>query len=144
VAWYVPTLSVYYYDWDAPETDSGKRDRKRVAVHVISFQKALRAGVKMAFGTDVGGFAWSEPIAQEFEREVEFGMTPMQAIQSASSRAADLLGKRGELGVVAPGAYADLIAIPGDPLKDIALLKNVEFVMKDGAVFKSPNSAHLP
>jgi imidazolonepropionase-like amidohydrolase len=143
--WYVPTLAVYYYDWDPPDTDSGKRDRKRVAVHVVSFQKALRAGIKIAFGTDVGGFAWSEPIAQEFEREVEFGMTPMQAIQSASSRAADLLGKRGQLGVVAPGAYADLIAVPGDPLKDIRVLKNVQFVMKDGVVFKSPPSGgHSP
>lgn len=143
--WYVPTLAVYYYDWDPPDTELGKRDRKRVAVHGVSFQKALRAGVKIAFGTDVGGFAWSEPIAQEFGREVEFGMTPMQAIQSASSRAADLLGKRGQLGVVAPGAYADLIAVGGDPLKDINILKNVQFVMKDGVVFKSaPNVGNTP
>jgi imidazolonepropionase-like amidohydrolase len=143
--WYVPTLTVYYYDWDAPDTDSGKKDRKRVALHEISFKKALRAGVKIAFGTDVGGFAWSEPIAQEFSREVEFGMTPMQAIQSATVRAAELLGKRGELGVVAPGAYADLIAVAGDPLKDVGILKNVQFVMKDGAVFKSAQGApHTP
>lgn len=90
----------------------------------------------MAFGTDVGGFKWSEPIAEEFSREVQFGMTPMQAIQSATSRAAELLGKRGELGVLAPGAYADLIAVAGDPLADINQLKAVQFVMKDGAVFK--------
>jgi imidazolonepropionase-like amidohydrolase len=143
--WYVPTLTVYYYDWDAPDTDFGKKDRKRVALHEISFKKALRAGVKIAFGTDVGGFAWSEPIAQEFSREVEFGMTPMQAIQSATVRAAELLGKRGELGVVAPGAYADLIAVAGDPLKDVGVLKNVQFVMKDGVVFKSAQGAqHSP
>jgi imidazolonepropionase-like amidohydrolase len=135
--WYVPTLAVYYYDWDAADTEAGKRDRKRAAVHGVSFRKALHAGVKMAFGTDVGGFAWSDPIAQEFAREVEFGMTPMQAIQSATTRAAELLGKRGELGVVAPGAYADLVAVPGDPLKDVNILKNVQFVMKDGIVFKS-------
>jgi imidazolonepropionase-like amidohydrolase len=135
--WYVPTLAVYYYDWDPADTDLGKRDRKRVAVHGVSFQKALHAGVKMAFGTDVGGFAWSEPIAQEFAREVEFGMTPMQAIQSATSRGADLLGKRGELGAVAAGAYADLIAVAGDPLRDVNILKEVQFVMKDGVVFKS-------
>jgi imidazolonepropionase-like amidohydrolase len=141
--WYVPTLSVYYYDWAAPDTESGKRDRKRAALHEISFKKALHAGVKIAFGTDVGGFAWSEPIAQEFSREVEFGMTPMQAIQSATARAAELLGKRGELGVVAPGAYADLIAVTGDPLKDIGILKNVQFVMKDGVVFRSTlDSSH--
>jgi imidazolonepropionase-like amidohydrolase len=135
--WYVPTLQVYYTDWDPADTDSGKRDRKRVAVHGVSFSKALRAGVKMAFGTDVGGFKWSDPIAEEFSREVEFGMTPMQAIQSATSRAAELLGKRGEIGVVAPGAYADLIAVGTDPLADVKVLKTVQFVMKDGVVFKS-------
>jgi imidazolonepropionase-like amidohydrolase len=142
--WYVPTLQVYYTDWDPPDTEEGKRDRKRVALHGVSFTKALHAGVKMAFGTDVGGFKWSEPIAAEFAREVEFGMTPMQAIQSATSRAADLLGKRGELGVVAPGAYADLIAVAGDPLADVSVLKAVHFVMKDGAVFKSSAGERVP
>jgi imidazolonepropionase-like amidohydrolase len=135
--WYVPTLQVYYTDWDPADTESGKRDRKRVALHGVSFGKALRAGVKMAFGTDVGGFKWSEPIAAEFAREVEFGMTPMQAIQSATSRAADLLGQRGEIGVVAPGAHADLIAVASDPLADVNVLKAVQFVMKDGVVFKT-------
>jgi imidazolonepropionase-like amidohydrolase len=139
--WYVPTLAVYYYDPDPPDTPTGMRDRKRVAVHGVSFQKALRAGVKIAFGTDVGGFVWSDPIAQEFARMVQFGMTPMQAIQSATSRAADLLGERGELGVVAPGAYADLIAVAGDPLQDVNVLKNVGFVMKDGVVFRSTLSS---
>jgi len=140
--WYVPTLSVYYYDPDPPDTESGKRDRKRVAVHGVSFQKALRAGVKIAFGTDVGGFVWTDPIAQEFTREVEFGMTPMQAIQSATSRAAELLGKKGELGVVAPGAFADLVAVSGNPLEDVRVLEKVEFVMKDGVVFKATAAPH--
>ena len=135
--WYVPTLQVYYTDWDPADTDSGKRDRKRVALHGVSFSKALHAGVKMAFGTDVGGFKWSDPIAAEFAREVEFGMTPMQAIQSATSRAAELLGERGEIGIIAPGAYADLVAVAGDPLSDVNVLKAVLFVMKDGVVFKS-------
>jgi imidazolonepropionase-like amidohydrolase len=135
--WYVPTLQVYYTDWDPADTDSGKRDRKRVAVHGISFTKALRAGVKIAFGTDVGGFGWSQPIAEEFSREVQFGMTPMQAIQSATSQAAELLGQRGDVGVIAAGAYADVIAVAGDPLADVGALKNVQFVMKDGVVFKS-------
>ncbi len=134
--WYVPTLQVYYTDWDPADTESGKRDRKRAAVHAVSFAKALRAGVKIAFGTDVGGFKWSDPIAAEFAREVELGMTPMQAIQSATSRAAELLGRRGEIGVVAPGAYADLIAVAGDPLADVNVLKTVNFVMKGGVVIK--------
>jgi imidazolonepropionase-like amidohydrolase len=68
---------------------------------------------------------------------VEFGMTPMQAIQSATSRAAELLEMRGQLGVIAPGAYADIVAVSGDPLADIKILENVGFVMKDGKVFKN-------
>ncbi len=138
--WYVPTLQVYYTDWDPADTEAGKRDRKRAAVHGVSFTKALHAGVKMAFGTDVGGFKWSDPIAEEFSREVQFGMTPMQAVQSATSRAAELLGQRGQIGVLAPGAFADLIAVPGDPLADVDVLKNVQFVMKNGAVFKQATS----
>jgi imidazolonepropionase-like amidohydrolase len=135
--WYVPTLSVYYTDWGPADTPDGKRDRLRASVHEISFKKALKAGVKIVFGTDMGGIPWTEPIAQEFTRMVEFGMSPMDAIQSASSRAAVMLEKEGEIGVIAPGAYADIIAVGGDPLKDIKLLQNVSFVMKDGQVFRS-------
>ena len=135
--WYVPTLAVYYKDLDPPDTPSGQRDRQRIALHGVSFTRALRAGVKMAFGTDVGGFPWSEPIAQEFAREVEFGMTPMQAIQSATTRAAELLGMNGEIGVVAPGARADLMAVEGDPLADVAALGKAVFVMKAGKVYRS-------
>ena len=139
--WYVPTLSVYYYDWGPENTDAGRRDRKRAAVHGTSFAKAFKAGVKIAFGTDAGGFSWNDPIAQEFAREVEFGMTPMQAIQSATSRAAELLEMQGKLGVIAPGAYADIIGVNNDPLRDVNALKNVTFVMKDGQVYKSlPNT----
>ena len=134
--WLVPTLSVYYTHNDPPNTPSGKRDAKRVAVHGPSFQKAMKAGVKIAFGTDVGGFSWDDPIAQEFGRMIEFGMSPMDAIRSATSRAADLLDMNGDLGVIAPGAYADIIAVGSDPLRDVGALKDVRFVMKDGAVFK--------
>ena len=134
--WLVPTLSVYYDHNDAPDTAAGKRDRKRVAVHGPSFQRAMKAGVKIAFGTDAGGFSWDEPIAQEFGRMVEFGMSPMDAIRAATSRAADLLDMTGDLGVIAPGAYADVIAVNGDPLRDVNVLKDVRFVMKDGSVFK--------
>ena len=134
--WLVPTLSVYYTHNDPPDTPAGKRDRKRVAVHGPSFQRAMKAGVKIAFGTDVGGFSWDEPIAQEFGRMVEFGMSPMDCIRAATSRAADLLDMTGDLGVIAPGAYADIVAVAGDPLRDVNALKDVRFVMKDGAVFK--------
>jgi imidazolonepropionase-like amidohydrolase len=135
--WYCPTLSVYYYDWAAADTAEGQRDRKRAGVHEQSFRKALKAGVKIAFGTDMGGIPWTDPIAQEFPRMVEFGMSPMQAIQSATSRAAELLDMKGQIGTIATGAYADVVAVSGDPLSDVKVLGNVGFVMKDGAVFKN-------
>jgi imidazolonepropionase-like amidohydrolase len=130
--WLCPTMSVYYKEWAPAGTPSGERDRKRVAVHGPSLQKAMKAGVKIAFGTDVGGFPWTDPIAQEFPRMVEFGFSPMGAIQAATSRAAEMLGMSGELGVIAPRAYADIVAVSGDPLKDVKILERVTFVMKDG------------
>ena len=75
-------------------------------------------------------------MAGEFARMVEFGMTPMAAIQSATTRAAEMLDMTGRLGVVAAGAYADLAAVPGDPLKDVTELERVSFVMKDGKVYR--------
>jgi len=135
--WLCPTLSIYYDQWASADTPEGQRDRKRASVHEESFRKALKAGVKIAFGTDMGGIPWTEPIAREFPHMVELGMSPMQAIQSATSRAAELLDMRGKLGVIAPGAYADVVAVSADPLTDIKSLANVGFVMKDGKVFKN-------
>ena len=137
--WYVPTISVYYIDWAPADTPAGQRDRLRASVHEQSFKKALKAQVKIVFGTDMGGIPWSEPIAQEFSRMTDFGMPPMDAIQSATSRAAVMLDMEGKIGVVAPGAFADIIAVGSDPLHDIKALENVQFVMKDGKVFKSDN-----
>ena len=139
--WYCPTLSVYYHEWGPEDTPQGRKDRKRVALHGPSFQKAMKAGVKIVFGTDVGGFPWSEPIAQEFGHMVELGMSPAAAIRAATSAPAEMLGMAGELGVIAPGAYADVIAVRGDPLKDVAELGRVGFVMKDGMVFKDELAA---
>jgi imidazolonepropionase-like amidohydrolase len=135
--WYVPTLSVYYTDWAAADTAAGQRDRLRASVHEVSFKKALKSGVKIVFGTDMGGIPWTQPIAQEFSRMVEFGMQPMGAIQAATSRAAVMLEMEGKIGVVAPGAFADIVAVGGDPLRDIKTLESVQFVMKDGQVFKT-------
>ncbi len=135
--WYCPTMTPYYDLWAPENTPEGMRDRKRASDHEVSFRKALRAGVKIAFGTDVGGFSWSEPIAREFGTMVKFGMSPMDAIRSATSRAAEMLGQKGEVGAVARGAYADIVAVAGDPLKDINELMKVRFVMKNGAVFKN-------
>jgi len=134
--WYCPTIAVYYGDWAPADTPAGQRDRKRAELHAVSFKKALKAGVKIVFGTDMGGIPWTEPIAQEFSRMTELGMAPMDAIKSATTRAADMLEMQGQIGVVAPGAYADVIAVDGDPLQNIKILENVQFVMKDGKVFK--------
>lgn len=135
--WYCPTLAAYYHDWAPADTPGGQRDRKRVAVHEVSFPKALHAGVKIVFGTDMGGISWNEPIAQEFSRMVGLGMTPMDAIKSATSRPAEMLDMQGQIGVIARGAYADIVAIGGDPLHEIKVLEDVKFVMKDGKVYKS-------
>jgi imidazolonepropionase-like amidohydrolase len=135
--WYCPTLAAYYHDWAPADTPNGQRDRKRVSEHGVSLQKAVKAGVKIVFGTDMGGIPWTEPIAQEFPRMTEFGMSPAEVLRSATSRAAEMLGMVGEIGVIAPGAYADIIAVNGDPLRDINVLGDVKFVMKDGGVFRN-------
>ena len=135
--WYVPTIAVYYGDWAPENTPDGQRDRKRASIHEESFKKALKAHLKIAFGTDIGGIPWTEPIAQEFSYMVKFGMTPMDAIRSATSRAAELLDRQGQLGEIREGAFADIVAVDGDPLADVKELEHVRFVMKDGKVFKN-------
>jgi imidazolonepropionase-like amidohydrolase len=135
--WYCPTLSPYYDDWAPADTPDGKRDRARAAVHEITFRKALQAHLKIVYGTDMGGMPWTEPLAQEFRRLVGLGMSPMDAIQSATSRAAEMLEMKGEIGVIAPGAFADIVAVKGDPLKDVTELEHVRFVMHDGSIFKN-------
>ena len=139
--WYCPTISVYYHDWVPENTPAGKKDRVRALVHEITFRKALKARLKIVYGTDIGGIPWQELEAQEFRRMVTLGMSPMDAIQSATSRAADMLDSKGQIGVIAPGAFADIIAVSGDPLKDVGELENVKFVMKDGTVYKNQFAA---
>jgi imidazolonepropionase-like amidohydrolase len=100
-----------------------------------SFRRAVQAGVKLAFGTDAGVYphGWN---GKQFAKEVEFGLTPMQAIQTATVNAADLLGWSDKVGSVQPGRFADLVAVSGDPLADIHELERVSFVMKGGVVYK--------
>jgi imidazolonepropionase-like amidohydrolase len=107
------------------------------AYQARAFGRAVRKGVKIAFGTDAGGFPWTEtPLAREFELYVAWGMTPLQAIRTATTVAAELLGRSEDLGAVAPGRYADIIAVAGDPLADISELRRVRFVMKGGVVYE--------
>ncbi len=135
--WYCPTLAIYYKEWAPENTPDGKRDRARAADHEVSFKKALQAGLKIVYGTDVGGFSWDQPIAQDFPYMVKFGMSPLEALRSATIRPAEMLGMEGQIGVIAPGSYADIIAVEGDPLTNIDALGKVQFVMKGGQVFKS-------
>jgi imidazolonepropionase-like amidohydrolase len=101
-----------------------------------NFRKAFKAGVKCAFGTDAGVYphGWN---AKQFAKMIEWGMTPMQAIQSATASAADLIGWKTKVGQLAPGYFADLVAVKGDPLKDISVLEKPDFVMKGGAIYKN-------
>lgn len=101
-----------------------------------NFARAAKAGVKMAFGTDAGVFPHGQN-ARQFAYMVKLGLSPMQAIQSATTNAADLIGKPEQIGQLAPGMKADIIAVTEDPTKNVAALEKINFVMKDGAVYKS-------
>ena len=132
--YWVPTLTVLVYV--AP--GRGGNWPKMVDNVKSTFAKALKKNVKIALGTDAGGFDWKKiNEAQEFKYYVDFGMTPMQAIKSGTSVAAALLGWSDKLGTVEAGKWADLVAVPGDPLKDISELQKVKFVMKAGVVYKN-------
>jgi imidazolonepropionase-like amidohydrolase len=98
-------------------------------------RKAAQAGVKIAFGTDAGVYPHGGN-AKQFAFMVKYGLSPMQAIQSATVNAADLLGWSDEVGSIEPGKFADLVAVEADPLKDITSLEHVKFVMKGGEVVK--------
>jgi imidazolonepropionase-like amidohydrolase len=138
-------LDMDIYDEECIQEDGRKghmpldfleHDRELGQLQRDNFRKAVRAGVKMSFGTDEAVCPYGEN-AKQFAMMVQYGMTPMQAIQSATSAAADLLGRSSEVGSIKPGRYADVIAISGDPLTDVSLLEHVRFVMKDGKVYKT-------
>jgi imidazolonepropionase-like amidohydrolase len=120
-----------------------EHDRELGQIQRNNFSKAVQAGLKMSFGTDAGVCAYGQN-AKQFAWMVKYGMTPMQAIQSATSSAADLLGRGNELGSIRPGKYADVIAVSGDPLENVNLLENVQFVMKDGKVCTSNKRHRTP
>jgi imidazolonepropionase-like amidohydrolase len=101
-----------------------------------NFQKAVKAGAKMAFGTDAGVYPHGDN-AKQFYYMVKYGMTPAQAIRAATFNAADLVGRSKDVGTIEPGKYADIIAVQADPLADVRALENVSFVMKGGVVYKN-------
>jgi imidazolonepropionase-like amidohydrolase len=135
--YYVPTIYVGEYVAQGRAAAGAKVWMDMIRIHGETFQRAVKAGVKIAFGTDVGGFDWGIDPAVEFPLMVKYGMTPAQAIRAATSNAAELLGMQNEVGSVAPGKYADVVAVKGDPLGDTSILQKIDFVMKGGEVFKS-------
>lgn len=104
--------------------------------HHDSFNRAVKKGVKVVFGTDVGGFPWDYPQGREFTYMTKYGMTPMQALKAATSGAAQLLDMGDQIGTLESGRLADIVAVPGNPLQDITATERVSFVMKNGAVVK--------
>lgn len=133
--WYVPTMWLSVYRMQVlPRT--ADRVRPRLNLEEDTFRRAMQAGVKIAYGTDAGAFEWTITPAMQFQTMVQFGMTPMQAIQSATSRAAELLEWQDRIGSIEPGKLADIVAVADDPVTNIRALEHVEFVMKDGVVVK--------
>ena len=136
---FCPTLTVVHYV-SGPRAAAGcEICSESEKIQARSFANCRKAGVRIVFGTDAGGFPWTDlNQAQEFEWEVKLGMTPIEAIRSATTVAADLLGWQGKAGAVAPGAWADLVAVDGDPLADVSVLQKIDWVMKGGRVVRSP------
>ena len=149
-AYYVPTLSTVngYLERIAADPNAyspavrAKVDW-RIRITGESLRKAVPKGVKIAFGTDAGVSKHGRN-ADEFELMVKNGMTPTQALEAATVNAADLLGLSADVGTLEAGKRADLVAVDGDPLRDVTVLKRVPFVMKDGAVFKDERAARAP
>ena len=112
----------------AKEREVGLRQRQ-------TFQAAWKAGVKMAFGSDAGVYPHGDN-ARQFAKMVEWGMTPIDAIRAATVKAAEALGREADVGQIAPGRYADIIAVAGDPTRDVALLRDVKMVVKGGMIAK--------
>ncbi len=132
--YWIPTITVGVYV--AP--GRGGNWPKMADLQRTNFPIAMKKGVKIAMGTDVGGFDWRAlNEAKEFEYYVQYGMTPMQSIKTGTSVAADLLGWSNRVGTIEAGKWADMVAVAGDPLKDISELERVQWVMKGGEVFKN-------
>lgn len=132
----VPTFAIgEYFAQHAASPAAAQRERDTQELHAREFKKQIEAGVPMAVGSDVGPFPHGTQ-AREFELMVEYGMTPVAVLQADLINGARLLGWEGQIGMLKPNYYADLIAVSGDPTKDIRVLKEVGFVMKGGVVVR--------
>ncbi|HEV7232963.1 MAG TPA: amidohydrolase family protein, partial [Sphingorhabdus sp.] len=111
--------------------DNLRKDREVAQIQRDNFRKAHKAGVKMVFGSDAGVMPHGQ-IGRQFKTMVEYGMTPLEAIQAATRNAAQALGRERDIGAIAVGRFADIVAIDGDPLKDVGELAAVDAVVKGG------------
>ena len=135
--WWCPTIYVGVYVAEGRAATGAPIWLTMRDLEAKAFGPAVRKGVKIAFGTDVGGFPWTENAAKEFGYMVRYGMTPMQAIQSATIAAAQLLERTDDMGAIEAGKFADIVAVSGDPLRDVTELERVRFVMKGGEVYRN-------
>jgi imidazolonepropionase-like amidohydrolase len=136
-AYWCPTLFVTEYVADGRAAEGRTIYRQMISYQREAFLKGVKAGMKIALGSDAGGFAWDVNEAVEITKMVNAGMSPLEAITAATVVAADLLDLRGKIGEIVPGASADIIAVSGDPLRDISRLEHVRFVMKEGKVVRN-------
>jgi imidazolonepropionase-like amidohydrolase len=134
---YTPIYMVANGAADGMLPESVEKARKLADKRLNTYRKAIEAGAKIVFGSDSATYPHGDN-AKQFSVYVDLGMSPMEAIQSATTVAAESLGLVGDTGAVAPGYFADIIAVKGDPLEDISVLENVVFVMKGGRIYKSP------
>ena len=134
--WYVPTMFVGEYVSQGRAQTGAPVWVQMVNINGETFKRALQAGVKIAYGTDAGGFDWAINPAKEFSVRVKWGQSAAAAIRSATIDAATLLGMEKQVGSIEAGKLADIVAVPGDPLADISVMEKVSFVMKDGVVVK--------
>jgi imidazolonepropionase-like amidohydrolase len=132
----VPTFTIIEYFMEHAATPAqAARERQALELHAGEFPKQLAAGVPIAMGSDVGPFPHGTQ-AREFVLMVKYGMTPLASVQAGTINGAKLLGWQGQIGALKPGYFADVIAVPGNPLTDISVLQKVSFVMKGGVVFR--------
>ena len=132
----VPTFAIAeYFAAHAATPEAAARENAEIEIHAAEFKKQLAAGVPIAMGSDVGPFPHGTQ-AREFELMVKFGMSPLAAIQAGTINAAKLLDWPTAIGQLKPGFYADIVAVPGNPLTDMSALTHVTFVMKNGTIYK--------
>ena len=135
--YWCPTIYVAAYVAEGRAAAGNPIWKSMVDLEREAFGVAVKKGAKIAYGTDAGGYSWSENQAKELSYMVRYGMTTLQAIQSATKVAAELLQAENDIGEIAVGKFADIIAVENDPLKDVSELEHVKFVMKGGVVVKN-------